>query len=78
MGNMDPPEVSFPTGHDQSANDRTRISSTNNQMQSCVPKSPPIMDVGLYLPVPAPNGDEMLNRGEDNANFECVLHYSSV
>ena len=75
---MYPPDVSLPTGHDQSANDGIRISSMNNQMQSSVPRSAPIVEIGLYLPVPAPNGDEMLNRGEDNVNFEYVLHPSSV
>ena len=73
---MDPPAVSFQTGHNQSANDGIRISSTNNQMQVSVPGSTPMVDVGLYFPAPAPNGDEMLNRGKDNANFECVLHTS--
>ncbi len=72
---MDPPEVSIQTGHDQSANDGIRISLTSNQMQSSVPGSAPIVDVGLYLPA---NGDDVLNRGEDNGNFECVPHSSSV
>ena len=47
-------------------------------MQSNVPGSAPIVDVGPSLPVPAPNGDEMLNMGEHNGNVECVLHSSSV
>ena len=75
---MDLPEVSFPTGHDQSANDGIRISSTNNQMQIGVPESAPIMDIGLYLPVPSPNAVETPNQGEDDANFECALYSSSV
>ena len=75
---MDPPEVSFQMRHDQLANDGIRISSTNDQAQSSAPGSALIVDVGLYLPGPAPNGAEVLNRGEDNGNFECVLHSSSV
>ncbi len=75
---MDPPEVFFQTGHDQSANDGTRISLTNNQMQSSVPGGAPVVDVGLCLPAPGPNEDEVLNRGEDNENFECVPHPSSA
>lgn len=50
----------------------------NNQMQSNVPENAPIVGIGPYRPVPAPNGDEMLNRGEDNENLECVLHSPSV
>ena len=47
-------------------------------MQKNVPGSAPVVNVGLYLPVPSPNGVEMLNRGEDDAIFECVLRSSSV
>ena len=50
----------------------------NNQMQISAPGSGPIVDVGLIPLAPAPNGDEMVNRHEDDGNFECVLHSSSV
>ena len=72
---MDPPDVSFQTGHDQSSIDGVRVSSTNNQTQTSVPGIAPIVDIGLCLPAPAPNEDEVLNRGEHNG---CVLHSSPV
>ena len=75
---MDPPGVSFQTGQDQSGNDRIRISSANNQMRSSAPGSAPIVDVGLYPLASAPNGGDVLNRGQDNENFGCVLHTSSA
>ena len=72
---MDPPEVSFQMGHNQSSNDGLRVSSTGNQTQSSIPGIASIVDVGLYLPASALNGDEGLNRGEHNG---CVLHSSPV
>ena len=75
---MDPPGVSFQTGHDQPANNGIGISSMNNQMHIGAPGSAPIVDVGLFPPAPTPNGDETVNPGEDNGNLECVLHSSSV
>ena len=72
---MDAPAVPFQKGH---VNDVVRVSSTNNQTQISVPGSAPIVDGGLYFPAPVQNGDEMLHRGDDNANFEYVVHSSSA